>query len=334
VCPSAFLFEAEMASSDDELALMLTQLAAKLQERKAGVEGQPQKQPPDEEGHSQRRSQPPMELWLNDGTDDLLEDRDENVHMELRREIRRASDAGLLGGAAALAAAAAKAHEEAQAAKSSRGSSRGTSQRGEPPTFRPNRGGTAQRESPAGARARVSPRAGSADNINAHPSKPSPVVTSARRGRPVDYSQLVNAETFTPKLPPGVLDPEGQLRTSWDMVRPPAAQRSAAAPCCAREPSCGLVLCHQVMLVLLLYIVVFVPIAICFEYELHPAFIAVDLLVRSMLVGELVGELGATTTHPPHTHPPLAHTHRWTRSSCSISASTSAPATTTRRGCS
>ena len=106
-----------MASSDDEIALMLMQLAAKLQERKAGVEGQPQEQPdgeghsprrsqhPDGEGHSPRRSQHPMEhgLWLNDGTDDLLEYRDENVHMELRREIRRASDAGLLGGAAALA---------------------------------------------------------------------------------------------------------------------------------------------------------------------------------------------------------------------------------------
>ena len=53
----------------------------------------------------------------------------------------------------------------------------------------------------------------------------------------MDYSQLVNAETFTPKLPPGVLDPEGQLRTAWDMVRPPAAQRSAslhAALCSAR----------------------------------------------------------------------------------------------------
>jgi hypothetical protein len=34
----------------------------------------------------------------------------------------------------------------------------------------------------------------------------------------VDFAQLVNAELFAPSLPSGVLHPEGQLRTSWDMT--------------------------------------------------------------------------------------------------------------------
>ena len=58
------------------------------------------------------------------------------------------------------------------------------------------------------------------------------------------------------------------------------------------------------MLVLLLYIVVFVPIAICFEYEPHPAFITVDLLVRSR--GRLLEMLRRRAGRHDHTHTPLA----------------------------
>ena len=200
------------ASSDDEIAQALTQLAARLQERKG--DGQPRRSTdhqPGAERHLRRRShEPPAEcaLWLNDGTDDLLEDRDENVHQELRREIRRS----LLPPALADEALATSAQP---------------------------------------ARARV-PH----DPDEAKQSQPS---VATKPTREVDYSQLVNAESFTPKLPPGVLDPEGQLRTSWDMV----------------------------MLALLLYIVVFVPIAICFEYEPHAALIAVDLLVDTFFIVDI-----------------------------------------------